>query len=91
MAFPNNQRGGRPYPGPECIDMGQRRAVGPTHPFRQLGRTAELCRTWAWLARCGAVYEMETGLGPLTDPLGMAAKTCVDQLAYQFTSRLEHF
>src|SRR5262245_2605259 len=80
-----------PHPGPERIDMGQRRAVGPAHALRQLGGTAELCRTGAWLTCCGAIYEMETRLRPLTDPLGMAAKTCVDQLAYQFTSRLEHF
>src|SRR5262245_19358866 len=63
------------YPGPECIDMGQRRAVGPAHAFRQLGGTAELCRTMTWLTRCGTVYEMETRLRPLTDLLGMAAKT----------------
>src|SRR5262245_42893703 len=69
------------YPGPECIDMGQRRAAGPAHAFRQLGGTAELCRTGAWLARRGTVYEMETRLRPLTDPLGMAAETGVDQLA----------
>src|SRR5262249_35262448 len=45
----------------------------------------------ACLARCGAVYEMETRLRPLTDPLSIAAKTGVDELAYQLTSRLEHF